>query len=269
MERRRYPAIPIVLGVALAAPSLLVGLQTDDLLIRSKLLGTDLLGGIEPKPWEPYASMDGDPARNHVLVDHGWLPWWTDPYSKGSLSRPLTTLTVFLMTCRPFLDGGPARLVRGDPGPHPAVRCATAVGAAWLTHVPERKVGDSSGGQRLMLRRNGTESLFPRRRGQDCNDGAATQERIAARKGLLLESSGSFDYDRGLKSDNWEIPEEYNKWVTVPGFPGFPGFLLVSWFIEQRIERLERQNRRLRGVLGFGADLTGAIDAGLADSHTC
>jgi hypothetical protein len=59
----------------------------------------------------------------------------------------------------------------------------------------------------MMLRRNGTESLFPRRRGQDCNDGAATQERIAARKGLLLESSGSFGYDRGLKPDNWEIPD--------------------------------------------------------------
>jgi len=58
----------------------------------------------------------------------------------------------------------------------------------------------------LMLRRNGTESLFPRRRGQDCNDGAATQERIAAREGLLLGSSGSFGYDRGWESDNWEIP---------------------------------------------------------------
>ncbi len=96
----------------------------------------------------------------------------------------------------------PAGVVRSGPGPHPAVRCATAIGAAWLTHVPERKVGDSSGGQRLMLRRHGTEPLFPRRRGQDCNDGAATQERIAARKGLLLESSGSFGYDCGLKSDN-------------------------------------------------------------------
>ena len=37
--------------------------------------------------------------------------------------------------------------------------------------------------------------------------GQATQERIAARKVLLLESSGSFGYDRGLKSDNWEIPD--------------------------------------------------------------
>ena len=112
--------------------------------------------------------------------------------------------------------GGPARLVRGDPGPHPAVRCAAAVGAAWLTHVPERTVGDSSGGQRLMLRRNGMESLFPRRRGQDCNPGApgeqprrneSPRERVFPPFFLfLLESSGSLGYDHGLKSDNWEIP---------------------------------------------------------------
>ena len=58
-----------------------------------------------------------------------------------------------------------------------------------------------------MLSRNGTKSLFPRRQGQDCNDGATPQQRIAARKGLLLESSGSFGQDRDLKSDNWEIPD--------------------------------------------------------------
>ena len=45
------------------------------------------------------------------------------------------------------------------------------VGAAWLTHVPERRVGDSNGGQRLMLRRNGTESLFRERWGQDWHVG--------------------------------------------------------------------------------------------------
>ncbi len=61
-------------------------------------------------------------------------------------------------------------------GSHPSLRCAAAVGAAWLTLVTERKVGDSSGGQRLMLRRNGTESLFPRRRGQVCNPGAPGEQ---------------------------------------------------------------------------------------------
>ena len=113
------------------------------------------------------------------------------------------------------------------PDPPPMVKKYVTVPgctarAAWLTHVPERTIGGSSGGQRLssdpagsadpdgMLRRNG-ESLFPRRRGQDCNDGAATQERIAARRGLLLESSRSFGYNRGLKSDNWEIVELWDK----------------------------------------------------------
>jgi hypothetical protein len=49
-------------------------------------------------------------------------------------------------------SGGSTRVVRSDPGPHPAVWCATAVGAAWVTLVTERKVGDTSGGPRLMLR---------------------------------------------------------------------------------------------------------------------
>jgi len=51
--------------------------------------------------------------------------------------------------------GGPTRVVRSDPGAYPALRRAAAVGAAWLTLVTEPKVGDSSGDQRTMLRRNG------------------------------------------------------------------------------------------------------------------
>ena len=52
--------------------------------------------------------------------------------------------------------------VRNDPGPYLAVWCAAAVGVALLTHATERKVDGSSGNQRLMLRRSGTESLFLR-----------------------------------------------------------------------------------------------------------
>ena len=33
------------------------------------------------------------------------------------------------------------------------------------------------------------------------------EARIAAREIVSLESSGSFGYDRGLESDNWEIPD--------------------------------------------------------------
>ncbi len=82
--------------------------------------------------------------------------------------------------------GSPARLVRGNPGPHPAVWCAAAVGAAWLTLVTERKVGDSNGGpSRLMLRRNGTESLLLGRRGQDLHDGAGKGARFTATENVL------------------------------------------------------------------------------------
>ena len=40
---------------------------------------------------------------------------------------------------------------------------------------------------------------------QDWHDGAATQARIAAREAVSLESSGSFGYDCGVKSDTWEM----------------------------------------------------------------
>ena len=66
---------------------------------------------------------------------------------------------------------GSPRAIRSDLGTHPALRCAAAFGAAWLTLVTEPRVGDSSGGQMLMLRRNGTKSLFLRCRGQDWHVG--------------------------------------------------------------------------------------------------
>ena len=40
--------------------------------------------------------------------------------------------------------GGSTRVVRGDLGADSAVRCTSAVGAAWLTLVTERKVDGSS-----------------------------------------------------------------------------------------------------------------------------
>ena len=48
--RWRYPAVPILLGILLAAPSLLVGIQADDLFIRTVISGSDLFGDISPSP---------------------------------------------------------------------------------------------------------------------------------------------------------------------------------------------------------------------------
>jgi len=63
-------------------------------------------------------------------------------------------------------------------------------------------------GHRLTLRGSGPESLSRSHQVQDWHDAAAMQARIAARKVVSLESGGSFGYDCGVKSDNWEIPDK-------------------------------------------------------------
>ena len=92
--RWRYPAVPILLGILLAAPSLIVGIQADDLFIRSAIIGSEQFGDISLSSWQPYMYMDGDPVRNHILIDHGWMPWWMDLHCSAALSRPLTALTL-------------------------------------------------------------------------------------------------------------------------------------------------------------------------------
>ena len=104
-------------------------------------------------------------------------------------------------------SGGSARVVRSDPGPHPARRCAAAVGAAWLTLVTERKVGDSSGGQRLMLRRNGTESLFRGRRGQDWHVEAENRCDSRRPRPSWVDSSRPFEQDGRLRFGIWEMSD--------------------------------------------------------------
>ena len=43
--------------------------------------------------WNPFSFLDGDPVRNHTLMDFGWLPWWSDLECKASFFRPVTSLT--------------------------------------------------------------------------------------------------------------------------------------------------------------------------------
>ncbi|MCH8148439.1 MAG: hypothetical protein IH987_10660, partial [Planctomycetes bacterium] len=91
--RWRYPGVPILLGILLAAPSLFVGIQADDLFIRSVITGSELFSEVSLGPWQPYTYMNGDPVRNQILIDHGWMPWWTDLHCRAALSRPLTAIT--------------------------------------------------------------------------------------------------------------------------------------------------------------------------------
>jgi len=94
--RRRYPLVLVGVGLLLVSPSLWVGVQLDDITIRTKVLGGLPLEGAGSSPWEPFTFLDGDPDRTRLLMDSGLVPWWTDPQCRLSFMRPLTALTHML-----------------------------------------------------------------------------------------------------------------------------------------------------------------------------
>ncbi len=94
--RRKYPAVPVLAGALLAAPSLLGGVAADDLFIYATVGGLQPPGDVHFSPWEPYTYFDGDAERTRAMMDRGWFPWWTDPHCRASLGRPLSALTFML-----------------------------------------------------------------------------------------------------------------------------------------------------------------------------
>ena len=93
--RTRYPSVPIIAGVLLALPSLWVGVQADDWSVRSAVLGIDPVPGVQANPWQPF-SFEGNESDYQKLMDHGWLPWWTDPECRIAHLRVLPILTHML-----------------------------------------------------------------------------------------------------------------------------------------------------------------------------
>ncbi len=91
--RRRYPAMLILAGWLLALPSLWGGLQLDDYTIRATVLDSQPWGVAIADPWDPFSFLDGDPQRNHALMDRGVMPWWCDQECRLAFLRPLTTAT--------------------------------------------------------------------------------------------------------------------------------------------------------------------------------
>lgn len=96
MLRRRYPAVPVALGLLLALPSLWGGLEMDDFTIRTAVLESEVADGVRASRWEPFTFLDGDPQRAGRLMDAGLLPWWTDPHCRLAFWRPLTAMTHML-----------------------------------------------------------------------------------------------------------------------------------------------------------------------------
>jgi len=91
--RWRFPAVPIIVALLLAAPSLNGGLQLDDYSIRATILDCHLWGMPSRGAWNPFSFLDGNPAHARVLIDRGAMPWWSDPHCRLAFLRPLTALT--------------------------------------------------------------------------------------------------------------------------------------------------------------------------------
>ncbi len=93
MAARRYRRLLVALGLLLASPSLFIGLQTDDLIIRGAALRLSPAEGQRRSPWEPFTFFNGDPVQNHTLMDKGYVPWWMYPQARAAFFRPLTAAT--------------------------------------------------------------------------------------------------------------------------------------------------------------------------------
>jgi len=91
--RHRHPVLVVAVGMALGLPSLWVGLQSDDLMIRAAVVRDPAYKWLCPSPWQPFTFLDGDPERNRMLMDLGWLNWWSYPRCRAAFLRPVTALT--------------------------------------------------------------------------------------------------------------------------------------------------------------------------------
>jgi hypothetical protein len=83
-------------GVALTLPSLWAGLYLDDYVLWGTATRAPGLRDLFPNPLDMFAFIDGDPARTHLMMDRGILPWWTVEHARLAFWRPLTSLTHWL-----------------------------------------------------------------------------------------------------------------------------------------------------------------------------
>ena len=88
-----YPAPLVVLGLLLAAPCLLNGLQVDDYVVRAAVLGSQPWGLQGEGLRDTHRFLDGDPDHARAAVERGLYPWWSDPSCQFHFWRPITAWT--------------------------------------------------------------------------------------------------------------------------------------------------------------------------------
>ncbi len=92
----RLPAVLALVAVLLCLPALWVGFQWDDYAHQVALHQFPETRQLAPSPLFMFSFADGDIARNHRLMEAGWLPWWCLENLRMAFFRPLTALTHWL-----------------------------------------------------------------------------------------------------------------------------------------------------------------------------
>ena len=91
---RVWPQLVVLCAVLLCLPSLWNGFQVDDYFHRGVFLGHPHQLREETQPLKHLFSFaDEDTSRTRVMMDKGYLPWWTLETVNLSFFRPITALT--------------------------------------------------------------------------------------------------------------------------------------------------------------------------------
>lgn len=93
LERSWAPWLVLAIAFVLGLATIQMGFYVDDHPIRAALQG-HWPGG--PRAWDLYRFAPGDEAGNRAEIAAGALPWWTSPFLKLHLIRPLASLTFAL-----------------------------------------------------------------------------------------------------------------------------------------------------------------------------
>ncbi len=90
------PAYLALVALLLSAPSLGLGLRSDDQFLRLALMRPAWNAEWARGPADLFAFYRGDPTAIHDAIDVGVAPWWTPPDFRIAFFRPLTGLTHWL-----------------------------------------------------------------------------------------------------------------------------------------------------------------------------
>lgn len=93
LGHRHLPFVVAVLALLLCAPSLWLGLQNDDHILRLVLSDPPLDPEWTRSPGDAFAFINGDEELIRTALEAGRLPWWIHPRLQLAFLRPVTSIT--------------------------------------------------------------------------------------------------------------------------------------------------------------------------------